>query len=64
MIFSLPDVCESIRSVVWGFIAQFQAGEDLRSTEEGVGQKSGPRIRTETRVGWSGDGLPTRGVRH
>jgi len=44
MIFPLPDVCESIGSVVRGFIGHFQAGEDSRSTEEGVGQKSGPRI--------------------
>jgi len=43
MVFSLPDVCESIRSIVRGFIGHSKTGEYSRSTEEGVGQKSGPR---------------------
>jgi len=64
MIFSLPNVCESERSVVRGFVAQFQAGEDSRSAEEGVDQESGPRVRTDTRFHQSGYGLTTRGVRH
>jgi len=64
MIFSLPDVCESKRSVVRGFIGQFQAGENSRSTEEGVGQKSGPWVRIVTRAIIFGYGLTTRGVRH
>jgi len=63
MIFSLPDVCESIWSVVRGFIAQFQAGENSRFTKQGVGQKSSPRVRVEIRAK-SGCSLTTRGVRH
>jgi len=44
MIFSLPDVCESKWGVIRGIVVQFQAGEDSRSTEQGMGQKSGPRV--------------------
>jgi len=62
--FSLPDVCEPKRGVVRGVITQFQAVEDSRSTEQGVGQKSGPRVRTGTRGIPSGYDLTTRGVRH
>jgi len=64
VIFSLPDVRESKKSVVRGFVGHFQAGEDLRSTEEGVGQESGPWVRIDTRVPRSGHSLTTRGVRH
>jgi len=64
MIFSLPDVSESKGSVVRGLVVQFQAGEDSRSTEEGVRQKSGPRVRTATRGIPPGYGLTTRCVRH
>jgi len=64
MILSLPDVGESKGSVVRVFVAQFQAGEDLRSTEEGVRQKSGPRVRAATRANPSGYSLTTRCVRH
>jgi len=45
MVFSLPDVCES-KGVVGGVIAQFQAGENSRSMEQGVGPKSDPQVRT------------------
>jgi len=63
MIFSLPDVRESKKGVVRGFVGHFQTGEDSRSTEEGVDQKSGPRIRIETRVPPSRYGLTASGVR-
>jgi len=49
VIFSLPDVRESKRGVARGIIAQLQAREDSRSTEQGMGQKSGPRVRKGTR---------------
>jgi len=64
MILSLPDICESERSVVRGFVTQFQAGEDSRSAEEGVCQKSGPRVRARTRAMPLGYHLTTRCVRH
>ena len=64
MIFSLPDVCESKSSVVRGVIAQFQAGEDLRSTEQGVDQKSGPWVPQRTQVFRPlGYGLTTQDVK-
>jgi len=64
VIFSPPNVCPSIGSVIWGVIVQFQAREGSRSTEEGMGQKSGPRVRTRTRVKPPRYVLTTRGVRH
>jgi len=64
MVLSLPDVSESKGSVVQGFVTQFQAGEDLRSTEEGMRQKSGPRVRTDTCGMPSRYSLTTRCVRH
>ena len=63
MILSPPDVSESKGSVFRGFVAQFQAGEGLRSTEEGVRQKSSPRVRTATRMNPSGYGLTTKCIK-
>ena len=63
-IFSLPDVRGSITGVVGGFIVQFQAGEYFRSTEKGVGHKSGPGVRIVTRAMVFWYGLTSRGVRH
>jgi hypothetical protein len=43
MIASLPNIRESSGHVVWGFVAKFYTGEDLRFAEEGMGVKSEPQ---------------------
>ena len=45
MIISLPDIRESSRRVVQGFIVQLYVGEDLRVKEEGVDIKPEPQSK-------------------